>query len=198
MDTKKLNVKGIVQPGSKRLMGHNDLVVSMRDYTTYQFKAYGKNSRYFRALAEKKRIYATRCKKHGVFLPPRPFCPDCQSPNMEWIDYTKQPALIKTSSICAFAGRAFIDEVPFILGFIQVGEAKTVMSSVVKLSEDPAENAQMLKKLMDKRRYLELNGLKVESRFAEKPLYTVRDLWFQVADKKFLDSLREKPKSRGT
>jgi uncharacterized OB-fold protein len=195
MDTKKLNVKGIVQPGSKRLMGHDDLVVSMRDYTTYQFKAYGKNSRYFRALAEKKEICATRCKKHGVFLPPRPFCPDCQSPDMEWIDYTKQPAHIKTSSICAFAGRAFIDEVPFVLGFIQVGEAKTVMSSVVKLSEDPAENAQMLKKLMDERRYFELNGLEVVPQFAQKPLYTVRDLWFQVADKKFLDSLKEKPKT---
>jgi hypothetical protein len=48
----------------------------------------------------------------------------------------------------------------------------------------------MLKNLMDKRRYLELNGLKVVPQFAEKPLYTVRDLWFQVADKKFLDSLK--------
>jgi uncharacterized OB-fold protein len=190
MDTKKLNVKGIVQPGSKRLMGHDDLVVSVRDYTTYQFKAYGKNSKYFRALAEKRKIYATRCKKHGVFLPPRPFCPDCQSPDMEWIDYTKQPAHIKTSSICAFAGRAFIDEVPFILGFIQVGNAKTVMSSVVKLSEDTAENARMLRKLIDKRRYLELNGLKVVPQFAEKPLYTVRDLWFRVADTEFLKSLK--------
>jgi len=196
MDTKKLNIKGIVPPDSKRLMGHKDLVVSIRDYCTYQFKAYGKNSRYFRALAEQKKIYATRCKEHGVFLPPRPFCPDCQSPNMEWIDYTKQPAHIKTSSICAFAGKAFIDEVPFILGFIQMGEAKTVMSSVVKLSEDPAENARMLNKLMKERRYFELNGLKVEPRFTEKPLYTVRDLWFQVIDKKFLDSLKEKTKSR--
>jgi len=194
MDTKKLNVKGIVQPGSKRLMGHDDLVVSVRDWTTYQFKAYGKNSRYFRALAEKNRIYATCCKKHGVFLPPRPFCPDCQTSDMEWVDYTKQPAHIKTSSICAFAGRAFIDEVPFILGFIQIGEAKTVMSSVVKLSEDPAENARMLEKLMKERRYFELNGLKVEPRFAEKPLYTVRDLWFQVTDQKFLDSLKDKTK----
>jgi uncharacterized OB-fold protein len=190
MDTKKLDVKGIVPPGGKRLMGHDDLVVSVRDYTTYQFKAYGKNSRYFRALAEKNKIYATRCKEHGVFLPPRPFCPDCQTSKMEWLDYTKEQAHIKTSSICAFAGRAFIDEVPFILGFIQVGDAKTVMSSVVKLSEDPAENAKMLKKLMDKRRYFELNGLKVEPRFAKKPLYTVRDLWFQVVDKKFLDSLK--------
>jgi uncharacterized OB-fold protein len=190
MDTKKLNVKGIVPPESKRLMGHKDLVVSIRDYTTYQFKAYGNNSRYFRALAEKKKILATRCKEHGVFLPPRPFCPDCQSPNMEWIDYTNQPTHIKTSSICAFAGRAFIDEVPFILGFIQIGEAKTVMSSVVKLSEDPKENARMLNRLMAERRYFELNGLKVEPRFAEKPLYTVRDLWFQVIDRKFLNSLK--------
>jgi uncharacterized OB-fold protein len=192
MDAKKLKIKGIVPPESKRLMGHKDLVVSMRDYTTYQFKAYGKNSRYFRALAEKKRIYATRCKKHGVFLPPRTFCPDCQSPNMEWIDYTDQPAHIKTSSICKFAGAAFLDETPFVLGFIQMGEAKTVMSSVVKLSDDPAENARMLNKLMAEKTYFELNGLKVEPRFAEKPLYTVRDLWFQVVDQKFLDSLREK------
>jgi len=127
-------------------------------------------------------------------LPPRPFYPDFQSPKMEWVDYTKQPAHIKTSSICAFAGRAFIDEVPFVLGFIQMGEAKTVMSSVVKLSEDPVENTRMLTKLMKERRYFDLNGLKVEPRFAEKPLYTVRDLWFQVANKKFLDSLKEKPK----
>jgi len=103
--------------------------------------------------------------------------------NVEWLDYIKQPAHIKTSSICAFAGKAFIDEVPFVLGFIQMGEAKTVMSSVVKLSEDPAENARMLNRLMKERRHLELNGLKVEPRFAEKPLYTVRDLWFQVVDK---------------
>ena len=190
MDTKKLKIKGIVPPESKRLMGHKDLVVSMRDWTTYQFKAYGKNSRYFRALAEQKKIFATRCKEHGVFLPPRPFCPDCQTTDMEWIDYTNQPAHIKTSSICAFAGRAFIDEVPFILGFIQIGEAKTVMSSVVKLSEDPAENSKMLNKLMAERQYLKLNGLKVVPKFAEKPLYTVRDLWFQVADTKFLDSLK--------
>jgi len=196
MDTNKLKIKGIVPPESKRLMGHKDLVVSMRDYTTYQFKAYGRTSRYFRALAEQKRIYATRCKEHGVFLPPRPFCPDCQSPDMDWIDYTSQSAHIKTSSICAFAGRAFIDEVPFVLGFIQIGEAKTVMSSVVKLSEDTAENTRMLNKLMAERRYLELNGLKVEPRFVEKPLYTVRDLWFHVVDKKFLDSLKEKPKTR--
>jgi len=50
----------------------------------------------------------------------------------------------------------------------------------------------MLENLMQERRYVELNGLKVEPRFAEKPLYTVRDLWSQVTDKKFLDTLKEK------
>ncbi len=59
---------------------------------------------------------------------------------------------------------------------------------------DFRENAQILEKLMKERRYFELNGLKVEPRFAEKPLHTARDLWFQVTDKKSLDSLREKPK----
>ena len=49
----------------------------------------------------------------------------------------------------------------------------------------------MLNKLMNQKRYYALNGLKVEPRFAEKLLYTVRDLWFQVTDKKFLDSLKE-------
>jgi uncharacterized OB-fold protein len=190
MDTKKLNVKGIVQPDSKRLMGHPENVVSIRDYTTYQFKAYGRNSKYFRALAEDNKILATKCKKHGVFLPPRPFCPDCQSPDMEWVDYTKQPANIKTASICNFAGRAFIDEIPYILGFIQVGESKTVMSAVVKLSENLEENARLLNKLMDTKRYLELNGKKVEPRFVPKPLYTVRDLYFIVTDKKWLDTIK--------
>ena len=69
------------------------------------------------------------------------------------------------------------------------------MSAVVKLSENTEENTRMLNKLMNEKRYYELNGLKVEPRFAEKPLYTVRDLWFQVTDKKFLDSLEEKPKA---
>lgn len=59
MDTSKLNVKGIVPPDSKRLMGHPELVVSIRDYTTYQFKAYGRTSKFFRALAEEKKILAT-------------------------------------------------------------------------------------------------------------------------------------------
>jgi len=36
---------------------------------------------------------------------------------------------------------------------------------------------------MKERRYFELNGLKAEPRFAEKPLYTARDLRFQVTDR---------------
>jgi hypothetical protein len=84
----------------------------------------------------------------------------------------------------------------FILGFIQTGEAETVVSSVVKLSEDSAENARMLEKLMKERRYVELNGLKVEPRFPEKPLYTVCHTWLQVTDKKSLNTLKEKPKPR--
>ncbi len=189
MDTNKLNVKGIVPPGSKRLMGHPELVVSIRDYTTYQYKAYGRTSRFFRALAEEKKILATKCKQHGIFLPPRPFCPECQSSDMEWIEYTKESANIKTSSICAFAGRAFMDEVPFVLGFIQMGESNTVMSTVVKLSEDPEENKRMLTVLMNTERYLELNGKKVEPRFAEVPTYTVRDLHFVVVDEEWLKTL---------
>jgi len=74
-----------------------------------------------------------------------------------------------------------------------MGEAKIVMPSVVKLSEDPSENARMLEKLMNERGYFELNSLKVEPRFAKNPLYTVRDLWCRVTDKKSLDSLKEKP-----
>jgi len=70
------------------------------------------------------------------------------------------------------------------------------MSTVVQLSEDAEENTRMFNKLMNEKRYFELNGLKVEPRFTEKPLYTVRDLWFQVVDKKFLDSLKEAPKFR--
>lgn len=190
MDTKKLKIMGIVPPESKRLMGHPEYVVSIRDYTTHQFKQYGRNSKYFRALAEKKTILATSCKKHGVFLPPRPFCPDCQSPDMEWIDYTSQPAQIKTASICKFAGKAFLDETPFILGFIQMGDAKTVMSSFVKLSEDPTENTQMLDELMKKRRYLELNGKRVEPRFISNAQYTVRDLYFIVTDSDWLRTLK--------
>lgn len=190
MDTKKLNVKGIVQPGSKRLMGHPDNIISIRDYTTNQFKAYGKNSKYFRALTEEKKILATRCKKHGVFLPPRPYCPDCQSSDMEWIDYTHQPAHLKTGSICKFAGQAFLDETPFILGFIQMGDAKTVMSSLTRLSEDTNENTKLLEKLMETRRYMELNGKRVEPRFVLQPNYTVRDLYFIVADKEWLNTLK--------
>jgi len=34
----------------------------------------------------------------------------------------------------------------------------------------------MLQKLIRKCRYFELNGLKVELRFAEKPRYTIHDL----------------------
>lgn len=185
MDTEKLKLKGIVQHGSKRLMGYPDLVISRRDYTTYQYKAYGRASRYFRALAEERKILATRCPEHGVFLPPRPFCPDCQTPNMDWIDYTKEPAILKTSSICRFAGQVFIDEVPFILGFVQMGDAKTVMSAVVKLSEDRKENDRLLNQLMKKRKYLKLNGKTIEPRFIPKPQYTVRDLYFIMPKKEW-------------
>jgi hypothetical protein len=71
-----------------------------------------------------------------------------------------------------------------------MGDAKTVMSSVVKLSEDPAENTQMLSKLMETRRYMELNGRKVKPRFIPQPRYTVRDLYFIVTDKEWLNTLK--------
>jgi len=186
----KIKIVGIVGPDSTRLMGHPQLVVRNFVYSTDVFKTYGKLSPYFRALAEEHRIYATRCAYHGVFLPPRPFCQDCQTPKMEWVDYTNKPATIKTTSICNFAGEAFLDEVPYVLGFIQMGEAKTVMSSVVKLSEEKSENDKLLNVLMDKRRYPELNGKRVVPRFADKPTYTVRDLWFIVEDKDFIESLK--------
>jgi hypothetical protein len=63
-----------------------------------------------------------------------------------------------------------------------MAEAKAVMSSVVKLSEDSVGNAWMLEKLVKERRYFELNGLTVEPRFAEKPLHTARDPWIPAAD----------------
>ncbi len=50
----------------------------------------------------------------------------------------------------SFAGTAFIIKYHSILGFIQIGEVKTVMPSVVKLSEDPAENKRFLDSLKEK------------------------------------------------
>jgi len=189
MKGEKIKNVGIVDPNSQMLMGHPELVVRNFVYSTNVFKTYGRLSPYFRALAEEHKIYATRCVDHGTFLPPRPSCPDCQTTKMEWVDYTNKPATIKTASICNFAGEAFLDEIPYALGFIQMVEAKTVMSSVVKLSEEKSKNDELLNALMSKRRYLELNGKRVVPRFADKPSYTVRDLWFLVDDKKFIESL---------
>jgi len=66
-----------------------------------------------------------------------------------FIDFVGWIEILWTGTNEGHAGGAFIDEVSFVLGFVQVGEAETVMSSVVKLSEDSAEKARMLEKLIE-------------------------------------------------
>jgi hypothetical protein len=69
------------------------------------------------------------------------------------------------------------------------------MSTVVKLSEVPAENAGDAGEADKERRYFELNGMKVEPRFAETTVHSTRPM-VPSNRQKIPNTLKEKPEPR--
>ena len=91
--------------------------------------SYGRVSQFFMGLLEKK-LMGTKCPKCGdVFCPPRAHCWrfECKLTETEWIEMPMEGTL-HSYAIMGFGGEAFLDQLPFILAYVRVDGANTMIA----------------------------------------------------------------------
>ena len=97
----------------------------IRDKIVINYKyTMGGHSKFFIELMKNKKILGTKCKKCGkVWMPPRINCSDCFE-DTNWIEL-KPEGEILVSTIAWFTTSAFIQNVPYAMGFIKMEGADT-------------------------------------------------------------------------
>lgn len=111
----------------------------MRVYRPYDIiynHSYGRVSKFFEGLLEKK-IYGTQCPQCGdKFMPPRAHCwrPECNLEETEWIEL-KPKGILHSYTILGFAAEAFLPQLPFALGYVRVDGCNTLIALRVAMEE---------------------------------------------------------------
>ncbi len=89
--------------------------------------SFGGQSRFFIELKENKRIMGAKCKKcKTVYCPPRSHCAKCYEAT-EWVPL-KDIGEIKVSTLVWYSTSAFIQYIPYAVGYIQLEGATTAMN----------------------------------------------------------------------
>lgn len=87
----------------------------------------GGQSRFFLELKDNKRIFGAKCKKCGiVYCPPRLNCSKCYQ-STESIPL-KDTGVIKVSTLVWYTTSAFIQYIPYAVGYIQLDGATTAIN----------------------------------------------------------------------
>ena len=116
-------------PRTDKLQPRTYMVVD-RPWDVMYDHSYGRVSPFFMGLLEKK-LMGTKCPKCGdVFCPPRAHCwrIECKLEETEWIEMPLTGTL-HSYAIMGFGGEAFLDQLPFILAYVRVDGANTMIAS---------------------------------------------------------------------
>ncbi|WP_395108006.1 Zn-ribbon domain-containing OB-fold protein [Actinomadura sp. SCN-SB] len=93
----------------------------------------------FWQAAKEKRLVAPKCADCGTFrLPPTPFCPECQSTNVDWTQLSGRATVFSFSVVHGFPGLPDITLVPAILDLPDAPGARLV-SNVVDVDPEKVE-----------------------------------------------------------
>ena len=125
--------------------------------------SYGLVSKFFEGLMEKK-LMGTKCPRCAdVFCPPRAHCwrNKCRLAETDWIDMPMHGTL-HCFTVLGFAGEAFLSDLPFILAYVRVDGANTMIAGRF-VGMDP-EDVEC--------------DMKVNVNFVEHPTGTPMDIYF--------------------
>ena len=90
----------------------------------------------FWQAARQRRLVAPRCGSCGRFrLPPTPFCPECQSQEVDWIELSGRATVFSFSVVRGFPGLADIVLVPVVVDLPDAPGARLVSNAVGVLPE---------------------------------------------------------------
>ena len=144
-------------------LGEADYMIVDRPYDIMYHHSYGRVSKFFQALLEK-RFMGTKCPTCGdVFFPPRVHCwrPSCRLKETQWIELPKT-GILHSFTILGFAATAFLPDLPFVLGYVRVDGSNTLIATRI-LEVDPLDVHP---------------DMKVKAQFVVTPKGTPMDFYF--------------------
>lgn len=139
--------------------GSEQLIIKS-PYSINYIHSYANDSKFFLGLAQG-RIYGSECKPcKYVYATPRSHCMFCGEPT-EW---KRLPARgrIHSWTTCEYGGEEFLDQTPYNLALIEFDGVDSLF--MTRLKDCTVKDIYV--------------GMPVEARFAKKPEYLVRDVWF--------------------
>ncbi|WP_202124777.1 Zn-ribbon domain-containing OB-fold protein [Actinomadura physcomitrii] len=93
----------------------------------------------FWQAAKQERLVAPKCAACGTFrLPPTPFCPECQSTEVDWTELSGRATVFSFSVVHGFPGLPDITLVPVILDLPDAPGARLV-SNVIDVEPEKVE-----------------------------------------------------------
>jgi len=145
-----------------------EFMYAYRPYDIMYRHSYGIVSKFFTGLLRKK-IFGTRCPKCGdVFCPPRAHCwrNECALQETESIELPLT-GVLHSYTILGFATEAFLRDLPFILAYVRVDGANTLIAG--RLREIEPEEVEC--------------DIKVRVKFVAKPKGSPLDFYFVPAER---------------
>lgn len=142
-----------------REKGREELVIKF-PYSINYIHSYAQDSKFFLGLSEGK-LYGSECRKCSyVYATPRAHCMFCGS-ETKWKRLPSR-GRVHAWTTCQYGSEAFLKETPYNLALIEFDGVNSLFMARLKgCRQDDI--------------YI---GMPVEARFAKKPEYLVRDVWF--------------------
>jgi hypothetical protein len=148
-------------PGKIEEAQRGEFMLVNRPHGALYTHSYGLVSRFFKGLIEKK-LFGTRCPHCGTtYCPPRVHCwnPDCRVAETDWVELPLT-GKVHTFSVMLFSADAFLEMLPFVLGYVQVeGSDTTIPMQIITAPTNV------------------FVGQKVDIRFREKRMGELMDMY---------------------
>jgi uncharacterized OB-fold protein len=115
-------------PGKLEESREAEYMVIYRPHGVLYHHSYGLVSKFFKGLVEKQ-LLGTKCPKcKTVYCPPRVHCwnPSCRVTETKWMELPLK-GKVHTFSVMLFSADAFLEMLPFVLGYVQIEGADTAL-----------------------------------------------------------------------
>ncbi len=115
-------------PGKLEESPEAEYMVIYRPHGVLYHHSYGLVSKFFKGLIDRQ-LLGTKCPKcKTVYCPPRVHCwnPACRVAETKWIELPLK-GKVHTFSVMLFSADAFLEMLPFVLGYVQIEGADTAL-----------------------------------------------------------------------
>ncbi|MEW6684595.1 MAG: Zn-ribbon domain-containing OB-fold protein [Candidatus Edwardsbacteria bacterium] len=96
-------------------------------------------ARYHREIPQRYRLEAAKCKRCGaIYFPPRLICAKCKNREFETV-FLSDEGKIVTFTVISVAPSQFSDEVPYVVGIVELDGGVRVTTQIVDCDFDQIE-----------------------------------------------------------